>query len=251
MKKKTMIKIGIAAGLAAAVSIKKKGLPPNVQKFISFHPLPPLPNKKMPRIACIGDSITYGAGVEKVRKQRSYPALLEGLFGGEYQILNYGLNGRTLLADGNRPYEREPFYSLARRSGAQCYIIMLGTNDTKPINWDENSYEPELELFVRSFQELPNRPRVYLMKPPCCFVVDGADEVAYEIRNELIRDQVAPAVERVAKETGAGLIDLYALTEHHPEYFDDGVHPNYQGNRVIAAYIYEQLTKGRQGENQG
>ena len=27
-----------------------------------------------------------------------------------------------------------------------------------------------------------------------------------------------------------------------PEYFDDGVHPNYRGNREIARIIYERLT---------
>ena len=242
MKKRAGLWIGAAAGvLAAAAAGKKAGVPEQVKKWISFHPLAPKVNRNMPRIACIGDSITYGAGVEKMRGQRSYPALLEGLLGGRYQVLNYGLNGRTVLADGNRPYTKEPFYALSRRCGAECFILMLGTNDTKPINWNAEAYEPELEAFVRSYLELPNHPKVFVMQPSRCFAVDGADGVAYEIRNEIIRDEVYPAVARVAERTGAGLIDLYRLTDGHPEYFDDGVHPNYKGNQEIARRIAAHL----------
>ena len=39
------------------------------------------------------------------------------------------------------------------------------------------------------------------------------------------------------------MIDLYAVTEDHPEYFYDGVHPNQEGYAIVAQAIYEQLDK--------
>lgn len=36
---------------------------------------------------------------------------------------------------------------------------------------------------------------------------------------------------------GLQVVDLYALTEEHPEYFMDGVHPNALGNQAIAEHI--------------
>jgi lysophospholipase L1-like esterase len=37
------------------------------------------------------------------------------------------------------------------------------------------------------------------------------------------------------------VIDLFSLTKDHPEYFDDGVHPNAEGNKVIAGYLAEEI----------
>jgi len=58
------------------------------------------------RIACVGDSITYGAGLKKGGK---YPAVLRDLLGERYAVRNFGLNGATLPSmeifrmPGNRP----------------------------------------------------------------------------------------------------------------------------------------------------
>ena len=40
-----------------------------------------------------------------------------------------------------------------------------------------------------------------------------------------------------AGKLGIRVIDLYAFTKDHPEWFVDGVHPNIRGNRAIAKYI--------------
>ena len=33
------------------------------------------------------------------------------------------------------------------------------------------------------------------------------------------------------------VIDLYSLTNNHPEWFSDGIHPNEEGNKIIANEI--------------
>src|SRR5579885_3646478 len=61
------------------------------------------------RVACVGDSITYGAGI-KDREHNSYPAQLQKLLGDGYEVRNFGVNGRTLLSKGDLPYVKERTY---------------------------------------------------------------------------------------------------------------------------------------------
>lgn len=85
------------------------------------------------RIACVGDSITYGAGIEE-RAKNSYPAQLQNLLGDRYQVENFGVSGRTLLKQGDKPYWDEPAYQNALKLKPDMVIIKLGTNDVKPLN---------------------------------------------------------------------------------------------------------------------
>lgn len=104
-------------------------------------------------IACIGDSITFGTGVIATRSRDSYPAILNKLLGPAARVFNYGIGSRTLLSTGDFPYIKERMYQRALRRTADIYIIMLGTNDSKPFNWDEQKFAEELPPFVRSFQK--------------------------------------------------------------------------------------------------
>ena len=44
------------------------------------------------KVACIGDSITYGAAIED-RVNYSYPSQLQVLLGENYEVGNFGKNG--------------------------------------------------------------------------------------------------------------------------------------------------------------
>ena len=59
--------------------------------------------RKPVRVACIGDSITYGAAIED-RDNQSYPAQLQRLLGDGYDVRNFGRNARTLSSKGDYPY---------------------------------------------------------------------------------------------------------------------------------------------------
>ena len=65
--------------------------------------------------------------------------------------------------------------------------------------------------------------------------------VDFIIKDEVIHDEIQPILRRLAEEENVPVIDLYAFTEGHPEYFDDGVHPNVLGNRKIAEFLAEEL----------
>lgn len=55
-----------------------------------------LPNKSAAKIkvACVGDSITFGAGISD-RANNSYPSLLQNTLGDDYQVDNFGFNGTS------------------------------------------------------------------------------------------------------------------------------------------------------------
>ena len=52
------------------------------------------------KVACVGDSITYGAGI-KDRKNMNYPVQLGKILGKKYEIKNFGNSGSTMLKKGD------------------------------------------------------------------------------------------------------------------------------------------------------
>ena len=55
------------------------------------------------KVACIGNSVTYGYGHKEPAKT-SYPSQLQQMLGEKYEIRNFGHSGATLLNKGHRPY---------------------------------------------------------------------------------------------------------------------------------------------------
>ena len=241
LKGHVMKKTGILLPLGAVAALSAlAGY--GVYRYFWTPPLPKAdPNRK--HIICIGDSITFGAGVAKKRSTQSYPAVLNQLVSEEWQVLNYGLSGRTLLDEADTPYRKEKYYYQSLRERADIYIIMLGTNDSKPYNWEGNKalYQDELVEMIRGYQYLPNKPEVVVLQPPKCFPKAENEAIVYDISDDVVRDGVNPAVKRAAEICGVKCLDLYRLTENHPEYFQDGVHPNALGNQKIAAYLFENI----------
>ena len=60
-------------------------------------------SSEMYRIACVGDSITYGFGLDDIRNE-SYPAMLEKLMGSRFEVKNFGRSGAGLWEGGAFPY---------------------------------------------------------------------------------------------------------------------------------------------------
>ncbi len=93
--------------------------------------LPMISHKKNAlRVACVGDSITYGARV-KERKLNSYPMQLQRLLGKDYYVKNFGASGHTLMSSGDRPYISNKSFQLSKEFNPHIVVIMLGTNDVK------------------------------------------------------------------------------------------------------------------------
>jgi lysophospholipase L1-like esterase len=186
------------------------------------------------KIACVGDSITQGAGA---KSGQSYPAQLQALLGDGYKVGNFGVSGRTLLKKGDFPYWKEKKYQDALAMEPAIVIIMLGTNDTKPQNWKfEAEFDADYRELVKSFQMLKSKPKVFVCRP-----VPVPGEGNYGINEENIQKEI-PRVDALAKELGCGVIDMHAALEKFPELLPDRVHPNTAGAGEMAKAAAKAIT---------
>ncbi len=189
------------------------------------------------RVACVGDSITFGSGVED-REKNAYPAVLGRLLGEGYEVRNFGVGGATAQKRGDKPYWTLDAYKDVSEFDPQVVVIKLGTNDTKPQNWHGAEwYEADLQAMVTHFQELPQKPRVFLCTPA------PVHKDAFGIRETVVRDEVVPAVRKVSEQSETPVIDLYAALKDAGDAFPDGVHPNAAGAKMIAEAVAKALRK--------
>lgn len=188
------------------------------------------------KIACIGNSITYGAGIEN-RDHMSYPAQLQAWLGKQYDVRNFGVSGATLLKKGDKPYWKEPQYQQAIDFLPDIVIIKLGTNDSKPQNWKfAEEFEADLTEMLTTFKALPTKPRILLALPVPVFVAER-----WGIRDSIVRDQVIPRIKKVAQATKTQYVDLYTPLLPYSYAFPDAVHPNSIGASVMVEEIYRAL----------
>ena len=94
----------------------------------------PAPKEDAIRVACIGNSITDGFGID-MRAKYGYPAQLQGILGDGYWVKNFGVSARTMLNKGDFPYMNEMAWKDALAFKPDIVVIKLGTNDSKPQNW--------------------------------------------------------------------------------------------------------------------
>ena len=91
----------------------------------------PVPARGPVRIACVGDSITFGSGLAN-RPLESYPSVLGRLLGDTYFVSNFGVSGATMLRRGDKPYWQEERFRAVRDFNPSIVLLKLGTNDSKP-----------------------------------------------------------------------------------------------------------------------
>ena len=198
-------------------------------------PVNPAAYKEKVRVACVGDSITFGSGV-KDREVNNYPAQLGRMLGDKWEVRNFGVSGATMLRKGDKPYEKQKAYAEALAWKPDVVVIKLGTNDSKPQNWKhKDDFAADARTMVEAFQKVNEKVRVFVALPVPAYPGN------FGIRDEIVKEQL-PVLRRVAKETGAAVVDLYAALSEKKEMFPDKVHPNAEGATVIANTVYRALT---------
>ena len=194
------------------------------------------PKKNAVRVACIGNSITDGFGID-MATQQGYPARLQRLLGNGYHVKNFGVSGRTMLNKGDLPYQNELAWRDALAFRPDIVIIKLGTNDSKPENWQYNKgFTDDLQLMVDALKANKNNPRIILCTPIPAF------KPTWNINDSVIVNGITPIINKVAKKNKLQVIDLHTLYAHDGDkMLNDAIHPGAKGALRMAEIIAKAL----------
>lgn len=186
------------------------------------------------RVACIGNSIT-----DNSHNAQAYPIKLNQLLGRDYYLLNAGHSGYTLLRKGDFPYHTSPWFKEVFKFKPHVITIKLGTNDSKPFNWNSRIAEfvPDLRWMIDTLSTISPKPRIILLTPiPAWQNANGT--WPFDIRGDTIQHSVIPKIKQVAAEKGLEVFDLHTPFLPYRNLTTDGVHPSAAGLDTLAHMIY-------------
>lgn len=199
------------------------------------------------RLACVGDSITYGYNISN-RVQNCYPAQLGVMLGTNWDVRNFGVNGATLLHQADLPYVKQAAYPQALAFKPDVVVIDFGANDSKhpndgsldsahaPNNWQyKTNFVRDYKEMIAAFRRANPRATIFICLPTPDY------PGRWGISNRTIRREEIPMIRRVARETGVRLINLYTALSGHKELFPDTVHPDAAGARLLAKAVFHAL----------
>lgn len=187
----------------------------------------------MKKLACVGDSITWGFTIVN-RGKYSYPAVLQQLLGEGFEVRNFGHNDAAARFDAETPYASKKAYRDSLAWEPDIVLLMLGTNDTKPWNWNPGIFREDYLRLVESYLALPSHPRVVLVAPIRIFKL-----IPVTILNpDVLEEGVRPAIRDIAAQLHLQFIDLYDLFDS-ARLCRDGVHPQRDGARLLAETLFK------------
>ena len=196
------------------------------------------------KVACIGDSITYGHGISNW-PENNYPAVLQRLLGEGYHVVNYGVSGRAVQDNSDQPYRATQQYQDSLAFNADVIVFMMGSNDTKPENWfGEEAYRAALLDLLDDYTQGEKDPVIYICTTPACFFMEDSqgELTSFDLR-PAYADTAAAIAQEVAAELGYPVIDIHGLTAGNPQWFEkDGVHPNNDGAAAIAQAVCDAIS---------
>lgn len=201
-----------------------------------------LEDLKMPadtalRVACIGNSITDGHGID-MSDEIGYPANLGKILGKGYAVKNFGVSARTMSSTGDHPYQKEPAWQACKEWQPNIVVVKLGTNDTKPYNWQraKDNYIESMRALVDTLRTMPTTKRIILCAPIPAY------KDSWGINDSIIANGVIPYIKTFARQEGLEYLDLYTPMTNHKELLqNDGIHPNEKGVVRIAELVADKI----------
>ena len=201
------------------------------------------------KVACVGNSITYGYGIESWPDQTSYPHHLQGMLRGDAPsdtVENFGVSGLTVRKDDQASYWKGYRFAPAIEFAADTVIIELGTNDSKSYTtWNtpaqdaavDSAITADFEALIDTFQ-VKSKPHVFICLAPY------VNNVEWNILDTSVVNRVNPAILRAGLEKGVNVIDLhsrFSALENPSWYLEDMVHPSVEGAKHLAEIVYAHL----------
>jgi len=188
------------------------------------------------KVVCLGDSITYGHKLAN-RVAESYPTRLRQLSQGRWQVSNFGVNGATVLVRGDIPIKAQAVYKRVMNASPDVVVLMLGTNDTKKVNWPYiQSFEKDYTGLIERLKMLDSRPHVIACSIPPIMIdyPNGLTASRQQKVNSFVR--------KVTASTKTDYLDIYAGMAGDSTFFVDGIHPNARGAQKIASLVFAKIS---------
>jgi acyl-CoA thioesterase I len=189
-------------------------------------------------ILCAGDSLTA----------KAYPHYLQKLLNADgirARVINRGVSGDTsgeYLVWLTDPAREEAILW----DRPDIILLQLGTNDVR-VDGDHT----DTELFVANMRKIITHFQGFLTRtaapsrivlaavPP---IPEGTPFPFSPESSRRIREEINPAIERLAREFGLPLVDNYGLFEGRPDLLP-GVHPTAEGFKLLARRWYEAVRR--------
>ena len=191
------------------------------------------------KVACIGNSVTYGM-THKNPAETSYPTQLQQMLGEEYEVRNFGHSGATLLSKGHRPYINLPEYTAALEFAPDIAVIHLGLNDTDPRNWPNyrDEFYGDYMNIIEALREKNSKVEIYVCQMSPIFnwhrrFKSGTRDWYWQIQE---------VIKTIAENGNFELINLSRHLYNRPDLMPDALHPNEQGAEIIAKQVYSAIT---------
>lgn len=191
------------------------------------------------RVACIGNSITYGSCIDD-RENQSYPAQLSRMLGKDYQVANFGNPGTTLLRHGHKPYMEQPEFAAALAFRPDIAVIHLGVNDTDPRDWPDygDNFITDYNALIDSLRAANPDVRIILANLSPLSATHHRFRSGTQVWREIIRERIVD----VAAINGAELIDFALPLRDRQDLIVDGIHPGATGAGLLARTAANAIT---------
>lgn len=201
------------------------------------------------KVACVGNSITFGYGIESWPDQTSYPHHLQGMLRGDAPgdtVENFGVSGLTVRKDDQASYWKGYRFAPAIEFAADTVIIELGTNDSKSYTtWNtpaqdaavDSAITADFEALIDTFQ-VKSKPHVFICLAPY------VNNIEWNILDTAVVNRVNPAILQAGLEKGVNVVDLHSrfnALENPSWYLEDMVHPSVEGAKHLAEIVYAHL----------
>ncbi|MCX7974061.1 MAG: GDSL-type esterase/lipase family protein [Candidatus Aminicenantes bacterium] len=174
-------------------------------------------------IACAGDSL-----------MRPVPFYLRRLLPAKKVIIKEWAQGGLSAATYPSFFEAHPQW---RRQKVDIILLQLGTNDVILFGKkeeDENLFKTNLKKIIREMKKLDGncfrRPQIIIATAPPFSGNEGEVE-----KNRLLEGIINPTIRKLAEEEKLLLVDHWPKFKGQKDLYEpDGVHPNREGEKVIA-----------------
>jgi sialate O-acetylesterase len=206
--------------------------------IIFFFSLQTIAQQKI-KVACMGNSVTYGYGLKDPSTQ-SYPVQLQKMLGDQYEVKNFGHSGATLLKKGHNPYYKTKEFAEAIALVPDIAIIHLGLNDTDPRDWNNysNDFRGDYSWMIDTLRKTNPNVKIYICLMTPIFnrhprFRSGTRDWYWKVQDQ---------IKEIAETDSTGLIDLHTPFYFHPNLFADALHPDKEGAIILAKTFYGAIT---------